>query len=285
MQESYAVTELCDAFEVHRSSYKYWLKNKDIVPLKRLNEQATVKAIYCESKGSAGARTIATIATERGLPLTRYRVRHLMSELQLISCQRPKHRYKKSGAEHVQVANVINRNFNPSQPNEIWCGDVTYIWVGSSWAYLAVVMDLYSRKPVGWAISRTPDTALTTKALQMAYEARGKPKNLIFHSDQGCHYTSVKYRRLLWRYQIKQSMSRRGNCWDNSPMERFFRSLKMEWVPDMGYQNLEQATLAIWSYIMGYYSNIRPHRHNNGMTPNQAEKNYWCGSKTVANFT
>lgn len=149
---------------------------------------------------------------------------------------------------------------------------MTYIWVGSHWAYLAVVMDLYSRKPIGWAISRSPNTALTAKALQMAYESRSKPKDVIFHSDQGCHYTSLAYRRLLWRYQIKQSMSRRGNCWDNSPMERFFRSLKSEWVPSVGYQNFEQAKKDIWSYIISYYSDVRPHNHNNGMTPNQAEK-------------
>lgn len=285
LKESHPVTALCQAFEIHRSSYKYWLKNKETVSAKQVHEQAIVQAIHRESKGSAGARTIATIATDRGTPLTRYRASNLMRELQLVSCQLPRHRYKRADAEHVEVANLVNRQFKPSKPNELWCGDVTYIWVGSHWAYLAVVIDLYARKPVGWAISRSPNTALTSKALQMAYESRGKPKGLLFHSDQGCHYTSLNYRRLLWRYQIKQSMSRRGNCWDNSPMERFFRSLKTEWVPQVGYLNLEQAKAAIWAYMIGYYSNIRPHSHNNGMTPNQAEKNYWGVSKAVAKFT
>lgn len=272
-------------FEINRSSYRYWLKNKDNVSSKQLNEQATVKAIHLESKGSAGARTIATIATERGIPLSRYRARKLMSQLQLTSCQLPQHRYKKVGSEHFEVANVINRDFNPASPNEVWCGDVTYIWTGSSWAYLAVVIDLYARKPVGWAISRSPNTALTTKALQMAFELRGKPKGLIFHSDQGCHYTSTSYRQLLWQYQIKQSMSRRGNCWDNSPMERFFRSLKTEWIARVGYQNFEQAKRDVGSYIIGYYSNVRPHSHNNGVTPNKAEKYFWETPISVANFT
>lgn len=214
------------------------MKNKGVKSPKRLHEQAIVQAIHTESKESAGARTIATIATEQGTPLTRYRASKLMSELQLTSCQIPQHRYKKSGTEPIEAPNMVGRQFNPSKPNEIGCGDVTYISAGSHWAYLAVVMDLYARKPVGWAISRSPNTALTTKALQMAYESRGKPKGLLFHPDQGCHYTSLIYSRLLWRYQIKQSMSRRGNCWDNSPMERFFRSLKTEWVPQVGYQNL-----------------------------------------------
>ncbi len=105
---------------------------------------------------------------------------------------------------------------------------MTYVWVGYRWAYLAVVLDLFSRKPVGWALSLSPDSELTCKALKMAFELRGKPENVICHSDQGSHYTSLKFRQLLWRLQIEQSMSRRGNCWDSTPMERFFRSLKSE---------------------------------------------------------
>jgi len=108
---------------------------------------------------------------------------------------------------------------------------VTYIWTGQRWSYLAVVMDLFARKPVGWAFSRSPNSGLTKQALHMAYELRGRPSGVMFHSDQGSHYTSINFRQNLWRLQIKQSMSRRGNCWDNAPMERFFRSLKSEWVP------------------------------------------------------
>ncbi len=106
---------------------------------------------------------------------------------------------------------------------------------GHRWAYLALVMDLFSRKPVGWAMSLSPDSELTSKALKMAYESRGRPKGVMFHSDQGSHYTSRKFRQTLWQCQIKQSMSRCGNCWDNAPIERFFRSLKVEWVPTYGY--------------------------------------------------
>lgn len=244
---------LCEAFGIHRSSYKYWLTNKDTVSPKQLEEHPWVRTIFTESKGSAGARTIATIATERGLSLSRYRARRLMAELNLTSGQLPRHRYKKATAEHITVPHVVNRHFSPSQPNEVWCGDVTYIWAGSCWAYLAVVMDLYARKPIGWAISRSPNTTLTAKAWQMAYQCRGKPKGVGFHSDQGCHYTSLHYRQLLWRYQITQSMSRRGNCWDNSPMERFFTSLKTQWVPTIGYSTIEDVKSNIWNYIIRYY--------------------------------
>jgi putative transposase len=108
----------------------------------------------------------------------------------------------------------------------------------------------------------------------MAYERRGKPEGVMFHSDQGSHYTSLQFQKLLWRLHIKQSMSRRGNCWDNSPMERFFRSLKTEWVPDTGYANLEEAKTNIVNYLIGYYAKLRPHQHNNGVSPNQKELMY-----------
>lgn len=129
-----------------------------------------------------------------------------------------------------------------------------------------------------------PDAALTGKALSMAWESRGKLANLLYHSDQGSHYTSSNFRQLLWRYQIKQSLSRRGNCWDNSPMERFFRSLKTEWVPENGYVNFSEASVAITNYITGYYSQFRPHQYNGGLTPNESERLFWKNSKDVANF-
>ena len=124
-------------------------------------------------------------------------------------------------------------------------------------------------------ISTLVDSELTAKALRNAFESRGRPKGLVFHSDQGCHYTSVRFRQQLWRYQIKQSMSRRGNCWDNAPMERFFRSLKSEWVPEVGFASFKEAEFEICRYIGGYYSQIRPHTFNGELTPAKAEANYY----------
>ncbi|WP_148127615.1 IS3 family transposase, partial [Candidatus Erwinia dacicola] len=164
-------------------------------------------------------------------------------------------------------------------------GDVTYIWTGKCWAYLAVVLDLFARKPVGWAMSTSPDSALTVKALQMAWELRGKPTDVAFHSDQGSPYTSRRYRQALWRCRIKQSMSRRGNCWDNAPMERFFRSLKTEWVPTKGYNSFSEAQGAIIRYITGYYSAIRPHWYNGSLTPNESERLYYLQSNAVASIS
>ncbi len=140
--------------------------------------------------------------------------------------------------------NYLERQFAVTEPNQVWCGDVTYIWTGKRWAYLAVVLDLFARKPVGWAMSFAGQQAHHESAGN-GMETRGKPGGAMFHSDQGSHYTSRQFRQLLWRYQIRQSMSRRGNCWDNSPMERFFRSLKNEWMPVVGYVSFSEAAHAI----------------------------------------
>jgi len=285
LKESYAVTELCQAFDVHRSSYKYWVERAKTINPKKINEHVMVKGIFAESKDSAGARTIGEISTQRGMPLSRYRAGRIMTVCGLRSCQQPKHKYRQAKQEHVAIPNYLNREFDVKEPNKIWCGDVTYIWEGKRWAYLAIVMDLCVRKPIGWAMSFSPDSKLTSDALAMAFESRGKPKDVMFHSDQGCHYTSRKFRQQLWRYQIKQSMSRRGNCWDNAPMERFFRSLKSEWIPSTGFESFAEAKHEILDYIIGYYSQVRPHRHNDGLAPNMAEEKYWNEYKTVAKKT
>lgn len=164
------------------------------------------------SGGSAGARSIASIVTrDSGVKMGRWLAGKLMTELGIASCQIPAHKYKRGGNEHVEIPNHLDRQFTVTAPDQVWCGDVTYIWTGKCWAYLAVVLDLFARKPVGWAMSTSPDSALTVKALQMTWEMRGRPTSVMFHSDQGSHYTSRQYRQALWRSRIKQSMSRRGN--------------------------------------------------------------------------
>lgn len=134
-------------------------------------------------------------------------------------------------------------------------------------------------------MSHSPDSNLTCQALTMAFERRDQPKGLMYHSDQGCHDTSRKFRRLIWRYRMTQSMTRRGNCWDNSSMERFFRSSKTEWVPTTGYRSFTEAKQRISDYILGYYSRLRPHSYNGGLIPSESEKRYWNNYKPVANIT
>ena len=195
---------------MHRSSYKYWRSKPTKIDLEKVKLNSLVREAHTESKGSAGARTVATIVSRQGKTISRHRAAKIMAELGLVSRQLPKHKYNLAEQAHPEVPNHLDRQFSPSAPNQVWVGDVTYVWAGNRWFYLAVVLDLFARKVVGWAMSASPDTNLTSKALSMAYMARGRPSGLMFHSDQGSHYTSKKYRQLLWGLQIKQSLSRRG---------------------------------------------------------------------------
>jgi putative transposase len=276
------VQRLCQVFGVHRSSYRAW-RDRDRTPCEAGQElQEQVIEAHEASKGSAGARTIASMVTQAGIPLSRYRASRRMKQLGLVSTQPPSHVYKKADQPHLDIPNLLDREFDVEEPNQVWTGDITYLWTGARWAYLAVVIDLFSRKPVGWAISLSPNTDLVKKALTIAYESRGKPSGVMFHSDQGCQYTSLRFRQLLWSYQMKQSLSRRGNCWDNAPTERFFRSLKTEWVPEIGYPCFASAKQSVTDYMIGYYNALRPHKHNGGLPPNVAEQAYWKTQKTVA---
>lgn len=261
--------ELLTAFNVHRSSYRYRQQQIGKVDAERARLTAKVVAIHSASRGAAGARTISGQLKQEGESVGRYKAAKLMEEASITSKQ-PSHKYKKATQESVIAENHLAREFNVMQANTVWCGDVTYIWSGQQWLYLAVVLDLYKRKIIGWACSTSPDSQLTIQALRMAYESRGCPENVMFHSDQGCHYTSKVFRQQLWRYQIKQSMSRRGNCWDNAPMERFFRSYKTEWMPKNGYYTYVCAERDVAAYIR-YYNYERGHSYNNYLSPVAAE--------------
>lgn len=229
--------------------------------------KAKVHSLFNQSRGSAGSRTIVAQLRADAITIGRFKVRRLMAELGLVCKQPGKHRYTQATSGHIEIPNRLNRAFSPLNPNQVWCSDMTYVWVANRWHYLAVVLDLYSRRVVGWSLSAQADTELAIRALQMAYESRGRPKGVMFHSDQGSPYTSHKYRQRLWRYRMVQSLSRRGNCWDNAPMERLFRSVKTEWVPIRGYDSLSEAMRDMSQYLMGYYNWHRPHQFNGGIPP------------------
>ena len=151
-----------------------------------------------------------------------------LQECGLTSCHPVKHRYRVNEDNNPALPNLLNRQFNPVAPNRVWCGDFSFIRLQNKWCYLALVVDLYSRRIIGSALSLTADAHLVCRALRNALETRPRDGRLLFHSDQGVQYKINKYRKLLWRYGVIQSMSRRGNCLDNSPMERVFRSFKSE---------------------------------------------------------
>lgn len=141
---------------------------------------------------------------------------------------------------------------------------------------MAVVLDLFARRVVGFSVSDSPNSTLTAKALQMTYQTRLKPNGVLFHSDQGTHYTSQEFAKSVAScHGMVQSMSRKGNCWDNAPTERFFRSFKTEWMPKGGYENITEAKQDICDYIWGYYQAVRPHSFNNSLTPLETERRYF----------
>ncbi|WP_339428857.1 IS3 family transposase [Pseudomonas taetrolens] len=263
---------LCEVFEINRSTYYAHRLRRRSPGIERIRLRSRVNELFTQSRSAAGSRSIVWMMQDDGEQIGRFKVRGLMRELGLISKQPGSHAYKKATVERPDIPNTLNREFDVPEPNKVWCGDITYIWAQGKWHYLAVVMDLYARRIVGWALSGNPDADLVTKALDMAYEQRGKPQGLLFHSDQGSQYGSRHFRQRLWRYRISQSMSRRGNCYDNSPMERVFRSLKTEWIPSVGYMSVQQAQRDISHYLMHRYNWIRPHTFNGGLAPAQAEK-------------
>ncbi len=264
---------VCEAFEIPRSCYYEYKNRKRAIDAPRVQLRAKVNEVFKRSRSAAGSRTIVGLLNEQGITIGRFKVRSLMREAGLICKQPGPHKYKKATVERPDIPNELDRQFNVERPNQVWCGDITYIWAGSRWCYLATVIDLYARRIIGWAISEQPDAALTVKALEMAWEQRGKPSGIMFHSDQGSQYGSRLFRQRLWRYRMTQSMSRRGNCWDNAPMERLFRSLKSEWVPPLGYDSIAEASRDISHYLMTYYNWERPHQHNDGVPPAKAEEN------------
>ncbi|MCD2845661.1 IS3 family transposase [Pseudomonas aeruginosa] len=272
LSEQESVEVVCSAFDVARSCYYVHRLRRRRVDARRVALRSQVNQLFSQSRGSAGSRSILGMLREEGVTIGRFRVRRLMLELGLVSKQPGSHAYKQATVERPDIPNRLNREFATEHPNQVWCGDITYVWAQGRWHYLAAVLDLHTRRVIGWAFSAKPDAELVIKALDMAYEQRGKPQQVLFHSDQGSQYASRLFRQRLWRYRMQQSMSRRGNCWDNSPMERLFRSLKSEWVPSTGYLTAQEAQRDISHYLMHRYNWIRPHQFNDGLPPAVAEE-------------
>ena len=272
MREHETTELVCSTLGVGVSSFYERRKRRQQIETKRRLLRARIKRLFIKSRNSAGTRTLVDMLKHEGVIMGRFKVGRLMKEQGLTSKQPGPHAYRIANVERPDIPNKLNREFDVEAPNRVWCGDITYIWTGSGWHYAAVVIDLFTRRVVGWSMSPRPDAELAARALDMAYEMRGKPEGVMFHSDQGTQYGARKFRQRLWRYQITQSMSRRGNCWDNSPMERVFRSLKSEWMPATGYRSAIEAKRDVSYFLMNYYNWERPHQFNDGLPPAKAEK-------------
>ncbi|MDT4785847.1 IS3 family transposase ISKpn18 [compost metagenome] len=209
---------------------------------------------------------------QQGLRIGRYRVRTLMCEAGLRASWKRKFVSTTDSRHTLPVAaNVLDRQFDVAEPNRAWVSDITYIRTAQGWLYLAVVLDLYSRKVVGWSMAPTMPAGLVMSALTMALQQRRPAPGLVLHSDRGSQYASDEYQALLRQHHVVCSMSRKGNCWDNAVMERFFLNLKMERVWQRQYANHDEARRDITQYIVGFYNPVRLHSTLGYLSPTAHE--------------
>lgn len=264
----YPVVTLCRVMRVSRSAYYEWLKRpKQRMDANCLHLHRRMKDLFKKSRKSLGSREMMKKLREEGYEIGRYRVRRLMRELKLVVKQRIAYKATTQRKHGDAVAdNLLNQNFNPVAANEVWTGDVTYIKTTEGWMYLAIVMDLFSRRIIGWHIDKRMTTDLVAKALTKAYCIRRPPKGLVFHSDRGSQYTSKRYRKLLASYGIRASMGDVGACWDNAVVERFFGSLKHDWLFKVPLQSRKSTKKDVAAY-MCYYNTERLHSACQDMSP------------------
>jgi len=223
-----------------------------------------MKTLFKLSRNSLGSREMMKKLREEGFQIGRYKVRKLMNKLKLKVTQRIAYKIttKRNYKDDV-AANLLNQNFSPVAPNQVWAGDITYLKTGEGWMYLAIVMELYSRRIIGWYICKRMTTYLICKSMIMAYKSRQPSFGLVFHSDRDSQYTSKRYRKLLRAYGMRVSMGDVGACWDvNAVVERFFGSLKHDWIFKVAQPTREHMTKD-----MRYYNLERLHTTNGDQSP------------------
>ncbi|MCP3925604.1 MAG: IS3 family transposase [Desulfobacterales bacterium] len=273
--KAFPVVLLCKAMEVSRSGFYKYLKmfrEKKVDPDLKLI--LMTKEIFTKSRHTYGARRIArSLSFECDYKVTRYKAKKLMYKACVRVKRKKKFKVTTNSKHKLPVAeNVLNRKFKVGAVNKVWCTDITYLWTHEGWMYLAVVIDLFSRKIVGWAIENNMKTHLVEKALKMAYKTRKPDKGLIHHSDRGIQYASNEYQKLLKENKTICSMSRKGNCWDNAVVESFFKTLKTECVYSKNYKTKSEARFDVMDYIEMFYNSNRIHSSIGFKSPNAYEK-------------
>jgi putative transposase len=262
-EQNLNLSHLCQLFDVPVSSYYYQSVHKPNDAAYR--DKLTV--IHNENFQAYGRRRMKVALADSGINLGVFKIARLMKQAGIIAKVPKKPHYYPSGKQKPNIPNELKRQFNPPQVNTHWVGDITYIRHHQGWSYLATVLDLGSREIVGYALSQTPDAQLARQALIQAVKIQQpKTSHLMFHSDQGVQYSANLFKQTLSLHRIKQSMSRRGNCWDNAVQERFFRSLKSEYLNGLSFINHQAVVLAVEHYIR-YYNNKRINSTIGYMTP------------------
>jgi transposase InsO family protein len=265
----FPVDFMCQQLGVSRSGYYAWKERPESERQKADRALAQeVEAVHQQSRGTYGSPRVQAELRARGRKVSRKRVARLMGQ-QGLRARKKRPFVRTTDSRHNQpvAPNVLERHFSPGQPNCTWVTDITYVWTRQGWLYLAVVLDLYSRLVVGWAMSQRIDRHLLLNALDMALKGRQPPRGLLHHSDRGSQYASEDYQKLLAARGIQCSMSRKGNCWDNAVAESFFSSLKMQLVHDADFATHEQARAALFEYIEVFYNRQRRHSSLGYLSP------------------
>lgn len=267
------VAWLCEALDVSRSGFHAWLNRSPSNRSRQDEELVTaIDRSFKSSDRTYGARRVWHDVLAEGLSCGLHRVERLMRENGLRARPRRRGLPKDTGERAAVSDNLLDRAFEASAPNQKWIADFTYIWTAEGWLYVAAVIDLFSRRVVGWAMNAEMTAQLVTDALIMAFWRRGKPDSLLHHSDQGSQYTSEQFQRLMADHGITCSMSRSGNVWDNAAMESFFSSLKTERTARKVYRTRDDARADVFDYIERFYNPRRRHSTLGYLSPVEFEE-------------
>jgi len=268
---------VCKVMQVSRSGYYSWKKRgKSSRDQERSKLIPMVKSIHKASRGTYGSRRVAQeLESFTGIPCGKHKAGTLMKLAGVKARQRRRFKATTNSKHDLPIApNILARRFAVKNPDYVWVGDITYVWTSEGWLYLAVVIDLYSRRVVGWALGKRMTKQLVVDALLMAIWRRKPSAGLIFHSDRGSQYCSHKFQNLLKSYGICPSMSRKGDCWDNAVAESFFGTLKTEQIHGERYVTRDQARGDIIDYIEMFYNSMRIHSYLGYMSPMEWEKQW-----------
>jgi transposase InsO family protein len=272
----FPVAALCRVLGVTRQGYYAFVGRP---PSRRAVEEAhlreRLKQLHVESRQTYGSPRMLRALRAEGIRVGKRRIERALRSLELRVKLRRRFRVTtKADPSHTPAPNVLARRFEASRPDERWVTDITYLWTQQGWCYLAVILDLFSRAVVGWAVDRTMSTELPLRALDMAFRRRRPQAGLLHHSDRGCQYTSGEYRHALAQLGVEVSMSRTGNCWDNAVAESFFATMKTELFYRSSWATTEELRSALFEYVEVFYNRRRLHSSLDYKTPAQTEEEF-----------
>jgi putative transposase len=275
-KQTWPVSLMCGALSVSTSGFYAWLSRPASEQERRRQALlAEIRAVHAEFKQRYGSPRIHKELQARGIDCNVNTVAKLMHDDGIRAKTARKFKVTTDSKHTRPVAdNLLERQFNPSKPNEVWLADITYLWTREGWLYLAAVEDLFSRMVVGWSMAEHMESRLVVDALEMAIARRLPQQGLLTHSDRGSQYASEHYQTVLLRHGIECSMSGKGQCWDNAPMESFFASLKKELVHDEDYHTRQQARSSIFEYIEPFYNHKRRHSALGYLSPVAFEQSF-----------